>query len=100
MYICIYIIYIYDTRFPLSICIVLGHAARAQLLPVLADCRLFRGGLVSKAHRRWYHSTLCSKVVQKKKIRLPQASLLSGNRLASFAALAGIERVALMGNYS
>ena len=38
------------------------------------NVKRFRGGLVFKAHRLWYHSTLGSRVMKKKK-RMPSNSL-------------------------
>ena len=52
-----------------------------------ADVKRFRGGLVFKAHRWLYHSTLGSRVIKKKR-RLTEASLKENSHL-SFRALSG-----------
>jgi len=47
---------------------------RRGLLPPVHILR-FRGGLVFKAHRHLYHSTLGSRVIKKKKINSPASAV-------------------------
>ena len=45
------------------------HSNPVGLFPVRSEVVRFRSGLVSKAHRLWYHSTLGLRVIKKKKKR-------------------------------
>ena len=49
-----------------------------ELLGVGRNVKRFRGGLVLKAHRLLYHSTLVSRVIKKKKKNLVKAGELLG----------------------
>ena len=49
----------------------------------------FRGGLVFKAHRWLYHSTIGSRVIKKKKVVRVQRSSLSSGTLFSFTLVTG-----------